>query len=247
MDIIDIRNPQWADADHTAIDAEVRFDISGEAYWPFTASADDIEEHGRRIYRLCADGAYGEVAAYAAPVIPFDVAKSQKLAELAAWFAWASGHAHLTSSLGFEIDADEVANRDIEGLITAVEAGMLAEPVSFMDFTNTVHPVYLSDLKTMRLEVIANGQALYQQKWALRSAIEAATDQAELDAVVIPAVGGGLWMTSANGCRRLRRAWTAVTGGWMRMAGSWRRCGSRMRGRMRSWRSCARTSSGRMS
>lgn len=126
----------------------------------------------------------------AVPEPTLDELKERKLDGLARWFDLASETAHVMSSLGFEIDADAVANRNIEGLITAVEGGLLAEPVLFMDYHNEAHPVVLSELKTMLLDVIANGQALYQQKWALRSAIEAATTPDELDMVVIPAVGG---------------------------------------------------------
>ncbi len=184
------RNPQWVDAEHTLITLEVRFnDDSGEPMFdgdwlPFTASPDDVEEHGRLVFEMAARGDFGAVAAYVPPTL--DWQKQEKLAQLGAWFNAASANAHLTSSLGFEIDADEVANRNIEGLLVAVQAGQVSEPVYFMDYTNQVHPVTLADLETMRLEVIANGQALYQQKWALRNAIEAAQTQEELDVIVIP-------------------------------------------------------------
>lgn len=195
--VIDGRNPRWVDSEHSMLDVDVKFgdgdgnELYDGAYLTFTASQDDIEEHGRIIFAAALQGAYGEIPEYVAPVIPLDVLKTEKLAELAVWFTWASSNAHLTSTvIGYEIDADETANRNIEGLIKAVEAGMLQEPVYFMDYDNQVRPVDLNMLKVMQLEVIANGQALYQQKWALRSAIEAAQSKAELDAIEIPAVGG---------------------------------------------------------
>lgn len=191
------RNPKWVDEAHSMIDVEVLFeDEDGnqdeDSFVPFTASPDDVEEHGRAVWADCLKGAFGTIAEYIAPVIPLEDAKAAKLGELAKWFAWASEHAHLMSSvIGYEIDADETANRNIEGLIKAVEAGTLAVPVYFMDYNNQVHPVDLNMLKVMQLEVITNGQQLYQQKWAFRERIEAAQSKAELDAVVIPAINGG--------------------------------------------------------
>lgn len=194
IEIVDGRNPVWADAGHTIINVEVKFSdengnpmFNGE-FLPFTATSDDVEKHCRDVFAYCVQGAFGQVSEYVAPVIPLEELKEQKLYELSQWFKDASDSAHVTSSLGFEIDADATAKRDIDGLITVVEEGAVQAPVGFMDYNNQVHPVTLANLKTMRLEVIANGQALYQQKWALRSAIESAETQEELDLVVIPTI-----------------------------------------------------------
>ena len=191
--IIDGKNPSWGDVGHTYIDLMVMLEdeagnIVGGGYIPFTAVPNDAEEHCIAIWNACIEGAFGEIAEYVAPVIPIEDQKQQKLADLSKWFEWASENAHVTSSLGFEIDADATAKRDIDGLITVVEEGAVQAPVGFMDYNNQVHPVTLSNLKTMRLEVIANGQSLYQQKWALRLAIESAETQEELDLVVIPTI-----------------------------------------------------------
>lgn len=59
--------PQWADAAKTAINVTVRFkEIPGEDL-PFTATANDPEEHGRDIYARAVAGEFGAVAAYVAP------------------------------------------------------------------------------------------------------------------------------------------------------------------------------------
>lgn len=192
--ISDGRNPKWLNEEHSLVFVEVKFDdengnpMFDGGYLPFTADPNDIEEHGRAVFQAAVEGAFGEISSYEAPSL--ESQKETKLSQLSEWFDAVSGDAHVTSNLGFEIDADETSNRNIEGLIVAVEAGMVAEPVYFMDHNNQVHPVTLANLKTMRLEVIANGQALYQQKWALRSAIESAETQEELDAVTIPEIGG---------------------------------------------------------
>ena len=59
------------------------------------------------------------------------------------------------------------------------------EQTMFCDADNNMQPVTLENLKTMRLEVIQYGQALYAKKWAMRTAIEGAKDFAAVDAVNI--------------------------------------------------------------
>lgn len=84
---------------------------------------------------------------------------------------FASGH--LTSSVGFEINADNDANRNIGGLITSLEASGAAN-IQFMDYTNTLRTVTLENLKTMQLELIQWAQAAYARKWTVRAAIDGA-------------------------------------------------------------------------
>lgn len=61
-----ITAPKWANAEQTAIDCMVTFDIIGEPV-PFTATPNDTEAHGREIFARCASGEFGEVAAYVEP------------------------------------------------------------------------------------------------------------------------------------------------------------------------------------
>ncbi len=70
MNIISARSPQWADKTQTAINLWVTFEVIGEV--PFTARADDIEDHGRELYRRAfgttgQDGEFGPVADFPAP------------------------------------------------------------------------------------------------------------------------------------------------------------------------------------
>lgn len=111
--------------------------------------------------------------------------RNSKLSELSEKFSAAEKDAHLTSSLGIVINAGEKANRDIEGLIKLMEAMPDMETVDFCCYDDTETPVTLADLKTMQIEVILSGNALYQQKWALRRAINAAMSKEELKAIVI--------------------------------------------------------------
>lgn len=119
-----------------------------------------------------------------APQKPLEEARAAKLTELDTAFITASETAHCLSSAGFEINADETANRNISSLIIALEASG-QETVRFCAWDNGFHEVTHAQLKTMQLEIIANAQAIYQQKWVLRERINEAETVEELDAIEI--------------------------------------------------------------
>lgn len=57
------RNPKRNQA--TTIDLEIEHPALG--WLPFTASPDDVEEHGRELFARATEGAFGPVADYIAP------------------------------------------------------------------------------------------------------------------------------------------------------------------------------------
>ena len=130
-----------------------------------------------------------EVGTYfEAPELPeetLETKKAAKLEELGVMFAKAEAEAYLTSSLGFVINAGEKANRDIDGLVKLMEAMPDMQTVDFCCYDNSFKSVTLADLKTLQVEVILSGNALYAQKWAFRNTINAATTKEELDALQI--------------------------------------------------------------
>lgn len=63
MTIINVKNPQWSDAEHTGIDVVVNTVIdSVPVTIPFHAKADDVEEHGKKIFLAAVAGEYGEIS-----------------------------------------------------------------------------------------------------------------------------------------------------------------------------------------
>ena len=64
-----IHSPIYVDETGTRIDCMVKFDtISLEV--PFTADANDVEEHGRAIHAALIAGEYGPIAAFVPPPPP---------------------------------------------------------------------------------------------------------------------------------------------------------------------------------
>lgn len=110
--------------------------------------------------------------------------RARKLNELNSLFVQAETNGTLESSVGFTIDANERANRDIDGLIKSLEATP-EETVLFCVADNSFHEVTLDNLKTMQLEVIAFGQQLYTKKWQYREQINQAQSKEELDKIEI--------------------------------------------------------------
>ena len=106
-------------------------------------------------------------------------AKAAKLAELNGAFDAAAKEAHCASSAGFEIDADEIANRNIEGLVLVMQP---EETTLFRAYDNSFHEVTREQLEAMRKEIVINSQYLYQAKWTFEAQImQAQTAQAVAD------------------------------------------------------------------
>lgn len=111
-----------------------------------------------------------------------DSIKAAKLEELKASFADAEMNGFVMSSLGFEADANDTANRNVEGLIKVLSAQGV-EKTLFCDHHNAMHEVTLEQLKTLQLEIIAYGQQLYSKKWLLCEAVNAADTAEAIDAI----------------------------------------------------------------
>lgn len=116
-------------------------------------------------------GDYYEIVEIPKPPLPeLEAYKEQRKIELNTLHEAAEKEAHVLSSLGFEIDANDRANRDVNGLLVTTAEG---ESVAFMDYSNQAHMVTRADLLVMQREIIENAQYLYTQKWAYRTQIEA--------------------------------------------------------------------------
>jgi hypothetical protein len=62
-----VKNPKWANAEHTFINCEVDFDDLREEFVPFTASKDDVEAHSIEIFNRTVKGDFGEITEYIVP------------------------------------------------------------------------------------------------------------------------------------------------------------------------------------
>lgn len=116
-----------------------------------------------------------------APKKSLEELKEEKLKYLKDAFQNTRKTAHCMCFLGFEIDANEEANTNITGLITVMKDD---ETTLFRSYDNSFHEVSKSDLVTMRNNIIANSQFLYQMKWQMEIKIQEATTEEELNNLV---------------------------------------------------------------
>lgn len=117
-------------------------------------------------------GDYYEVVEIPKPPLPeLEAYKEQRKNELETLHRAAEEEAHILSSLGFEIDAGNTANRDVTGIVRKLTRNGGTE--IFMDYSNEAHEITLQDAETMLDEIFANAQYLYSQKWNYRNQIEA--------------------------------------------------------------------------
>ena len=67
--LIDAQNPQWVDAEQTAIVIQAKWEhLENEGYLSFLATSNDPEEHGVDLYNRIINGEFGTIAEYVAPV-----------------------------------------------------------------------------------------------------------------------------------------------------------------------------------
>jgi hypothetical protein len=67
MNYKQIKNPIWANAEHTVINCEVDFDDLKEEFVPFSANLNDSYAHTKQIFNECVAGDYGVVTEYVPP------------------------------------------------------------------------------------------------------------------------------------------------------------------------------------
>lgn len=64
-----LSSPCWANEEHTAINCLITTSQFGNEILPFTASQNDVEEHGKQLFKDISEDKYGEIAQYIAPAI----------------------------------------------------------------------------------------------------------------------------------------------------------------------------------
>ena len=109
-----------------------------------------------------------------------DVRRAGKLEILDKRFRDVLEDAYILSSLGFFANAGTRAKGDVDGIITQMEEESIDQKL-FMDYNNVAQMITLEDAKTLRIEIIKNGEKIYFQKWALRDAIKTAQSIEELE------------------------------------------------------------------
>jgi hypothetical protein len=62
-----LKNPRWANAEHSVIVCDITTTQFGDEVLPFAANPEDPAPHGRAIFADLVAGTYGPIAEYIAP------------------------------------------------------------------------------------------------------------------------------------------------------------------------------------
>lgn len=62
-----VKNPKWANKEHSIIECEVNFNDLLEDFVPFSAVSSGDSKHAHEIFQRCVSGEFGEISEYVSP------------------------------------------------------------------------------------------------------------------------------------------------------------------------------------
>lgn len=102
-----------------------------------------------------------------------------QVSEIASSFEQVENHdMYIASSIGFRVNADQKALRNIDVLINL-------NVTTYRDYDNVNHNVTIDDLKIIKSEIEQNAMNLYQQKWAYQDLINNAKTIESLNSIEV--------------------------------------------------------------
>lgn len=90
---------------------------------------------------------------------------------------------YFVSSQGFKVNGDRRTKDNLQDLVTFFDLQAKEGKIEYRDYDNVNRELTKEQVQTLLLEHVANGQALYTQKWAKQEAINAAESFDDLRAV----------------------------------------------------------------
>lgn len=160
---LEYKDLKWNNVDHTSFDVTIKV---GDSWLPYTCNAED----GGVGSQLWAIRDTLDIEEYVAPVVDIEDVRNAKLLEISriagSFEQTENKDMVLTSSLGFRVNADPKAKRNIDTLIE------LRVQV-FRDYDNQDQSVTLEDLETIKREISLNALNLYNQKWTMQAQVMA--------------------------------------------------------------------------
>lgn len=95
-----------------------------------------------------------------------------------------SSKTYIDSSLGFPVNANEVAYQNIDGCLLQAQQGATSlddeGKVAFTDFNDNLQMLTADQLTQLKLEVSENGSRAYGVKWMYRQQIDSMSDKEQL-------------------------------------------------------------------
>lgn len=120
-----ITGPVWGDPAHTIINCMVTF-AGFDDVLPFTASADDIKEHGRKIFAACKRGDGGQIGEYIPqPAMSQEEVRALKYDEINTWRKEMESAEYIFESAGRRWDYGKESQARMAPSVLAAKTGKL--------------------------------------------------------------------------------------------------------------------------
>ena len=160
---LEYKDLKWNDVGHTSFNVTIKV---GDSWLPYTCNAED-DGVGSQLWAI-RDTL--DIEEYVAPVVDIEDVRSAKLLEISriagSFEQTENKDMVLTSSLGFRVNADPKAKRNIDTLIEL-------QVQTFRDYDNVIHnDITVQDLETIKREISLNAVNLYNQKWIMETEIK---------------------------------------------------------------------------
>jgi hypothetical protein len=167
--ILYINKAQWTDSEHSSINARVLTDTYNMLCDYYFIPADPE-------FQEIVDSGFNIEEPYTPSLEELRVQKLTELNSLAFELEQTENkNMVVTSSLGYRVNADPKAKRNIDTLIEL-------EVPTFRDYDNEIHlDMTIDKLKTIKREISMNAINLYNQKWVMEKEIKSLKTVEELN------------------------------------------------------------------
>lgn len=92
---------------------------------------------------------------------------------------------YFTSSLGFKSNGDRRSKSNLQDLVLCFDLQQKDGMITYIDYDNVGRQLTKTQVQTLFTECVANGQLLYNQKWAYKKLIDEATSLDDLSKIDI--------------------------------------------------------------
>ena len=152
----------------------------GEQWFPFTASENDPENHGRQLFTDLISGRYGEIKPYEEPPEALTQSRERKKVEINAWRNAMEAANYTFEHNGRKWDYGKSTQTRLEPSVAAAKAGKLPEAFFWTDAENNDVPMKSEELialsEAAEQAMFTKGLEIHVRQRTMKKEIEALGD-----------------------------------------------------------------------
>ncbi|EBL9832048.1 DUF4376 domain-containing protein [Salmonella enterica] len=156
---------------------------------PFTASPDDIEEHGRQLYADLQAGKYGPVAPFTVTPGMLTAAKQAKQAEVNAWRDAQENGSIIFTLNGHKWDCGKSSQARLAPVVAVAKSGALPPGFFWTDADNIDVPMTADELTAleaaMQQNMVLQGFRIHERQRQMKDDIDKLTDYKAIQDYII--------------------------------------------------------------